>query len=289
MAARQSGSGLLITPSVGLTAFILSHARFDHYGNLLDFPTSTPVFVGAGTREWIGGGDEAAEKGEKGLVSFPSSFLKDRTFIETDQIKAKAAHGARVKHAKVGPFERAWDWLGDGSLFIASAEGHCPGHQVMLAKTSHDPTPSWVLLSGDAAHQQALYHPLPAPLELGAESLCSTRPHHDAVYRSVDDLRATAGFFDRASADAIVDGPIPVESAACMQEFPDKAMRTLAALSRLEACHDVMVVLRVAKPKCIVQNGKGELTNDALNPVAQLTRARAHSRARAQIRRRSCG
>lgn len=106
-----------------MTAFILSHARFDHYGSLLDFPTSTPVFVGAGTREWIGGGDEAAEKGENGLVSFPSSFLKDRTFIETDQVKTKAAHGDRVKEAKVGPFERAWDWLGDGSLFIASAEG----------------------------------------------------------------------------------------------------------------------------------------------------------------------
>lgn len=105
--------GVATIDEIGLTGIILSHAHFDHYGNLLDFLASIPVFVGAGALDWIGGGDEAANRGakrdEKGNESFPSSFLKDRTITETNQVKAKAAHGDRVKETKVGPFERAQD------------------------------------------------------------------------------------------------------------------------------------------------------------------------------------
>ena len=110
---------------VGLSGLILSHAHVDHYGNLLDFPTSLPVFVGGGTMEWVGGGDEVAKKGEKGLMSFSASFLKNRTFIEMPDVASKAEDKvkARVKEVKVGPFEKAWDWFGDGSLVLASAEG----------------------------------------------------------------------------------------------------------------------------------------------------------------------
>lgn len=110
---------------VGLSGIILSHAHVDHYGNLLDFPTSLPVFVGPGTMDWVGGGEDAAKRGEKGLMSFPSSFLKNRTFIEMNDVKSKASDKikSRVKETKVGPFEKAWDWFGDGSIVIASAEG----------------------------------------------------------------------------------------------------------------------------------------------------------------------
>lgn len=110
---------------IGFSGIILSHAHVDHYGNLLDFPTSLPVFVGPDTMDWVGGGEDAAKKGEKGLMSFPSSFLKDRTFIEMDKIASKAGDKikSRVKETKVGPFDMAWDWFGDGSIVVASAEG----------------------------------------------------------------------------------------------------------------------------------------------------------------------
>lgn len=216
---------------IELTGIILSHAHVDHYGNLLDFPTSIPVFVRPGTMDWVGGGEDAAKKGEKGLMSFPSSFLKDRTFIEM------------VKETQVGPFEKAWDWFGDGSVLMAIAEGHCHGHMVLLAKTTSAPNPTYVLLSGDAAHQQALYHPLPPPLQLNKESLCASPPKYSHAYATEDDRRATPGYFDRTSAEAVVDKPITEDKASCMQDSPDKAMRTLAALSRMEACADVMVVL----------------------------------------------
>lgn len=260
---------------IGLSGIVLSHAHVDHYGNLLNFPTSLPVFVGPGTMDWVGGGEDAAEKGEKGLISFPSSLLKNHSFIEMDRIASSNVNGSikeRVKTIKVGPFDQAWDWFGDGSIIIASAEGvgplrydmaspllvrpltytlfslqtlmqHCHGHMVLLAKTTSSPEPSYVLLSGDAAHQQALYHPLPPPLQLNAESLCSSVARYDKPYALEADRRATPGYFDRTSAEAVTDRAIPDDQVSCMQDFPDKAMRTLAALSRMEACADVMVVL----------------------------------------------
>lgn len=231
---------------IGLSGIILSHAHVDHYGNLLDFPASLPVYVGPGTMDWIGGGEDAAKKGEKGLILFPTSFLHNRTFIEMDQIGNTASETvrARVKPTKVGPFEQAWDWFGDGSVVIASAEGHCHGHMVLFAKTTSQPTPTYVLLSGDAAHQQALYHPLPPPLQLNRESLVASSPQeYSHRYAPDQDRRATPGYFDRTSAEAVTETAVPEASAYCMQEFPNKAMRTLAALSRLEACNDVMVVL----------------------------------------------
>ncbi|EST08562.2 Beta-lactamase-like protein [Kalmanozyma brasiliensis GHG001] len=233
---------------IGLSGIILSHAHVDHYGNLLDFPTSLPVFVGPGTMDWVGGGEDAAEKGEKGLMSFPSSFLKDRTFVEMDSISGSSVDAKikdRVKSTIVGPFDQAWDWFGDGSIIIASAEGHCHGHMVLLAKTTSSPKPTYVLLSADAAHQQALYHPLPPPLQLNAESLCSSAARYNEPYASETDQRATPGYFDRTSAEA--------------------AMRTLAALSRMEACADVMVVLahEIEFVKAVgLQEGSELIVND---------------------------
>lgn len=115
----------------------------------------------------------------------------------------------------------------------------------LLAKTNSQPKSNYVLLAGDAAHQQALYHPLPPPLELNKENLCSssTAEYNHKSYAPETDFRATPGYFDRSSGKAVTDRAIPQDMASCMQDFPDKAMRTLAALSRLEACADVMVVL----------------------------------------------
>ncbi|SJX62152.1 uncharacterized protein SRS1_13000 [Sporisorium reilianum f. sp. reilianum] len=228
---------------IGLSGIILSHAHMDHYGNLLDFPASLPVFVGPGTMDWVGGGEDAAKRGEKGLMTFPTSFLEGRAFIEMQNIAESDVDDrikSRIRDAKVGPFERVWDWFGDGS--------HCHGHMVLCAKTTSSPSPTYVLLTGDAAHQQALYHPLPPPLQLNAESLSTpaAAEHNERQpYASESDRRATPGFFDRGSGAAVTERAIAHDSASCMQVlFPrNKAMRTLAALSRLEACADVMVVL----------------------------------------------
>ena len=125
-------SGAASIEELKLDGIILSHAHVDHYGNLLKFPTTLPVFVGPGTMDWVGGGEEAAERGEKGLRSFPSSFLKGgRRFIEVQNVKSASAAGTevegklkqRVKDAKVGTFDTAWDWFGDGSVYLCQAKG----------------------------------------------------------------------------------------------------------------------------------------------------------------------
>ena len=53
-------------------------------------------------------------------------------------------------YSPFGPFDRALDFFGDGSLYIVDAPGHLPGHVNVLARTSADG--GWVYLAGDSAH-----------------------------------------------------------------------------------------------------------------------------------------
>lgn len=105
---------------------MISYAHMDHYGSLRDLDASLPVFVGPETMDWIGGGEDAAPKGEKELMTFSTSFLKDCTFIETDCIRSSKIDErikTRIKDIKAGPFDKARDFFGDGSVSVASAEG----------------------------------------------------------------------------------------------------------------------------------------------------------------------
>ena len=76
--------------------------------------------------------------------SYPSDLLPaDRTeFLDPSNWVA------------VGPFPRALDYYGDGSLYIVDAPGHLPGHINILARTSADG--AWVYLAGDSAHDWRL-------------------------------------------------------------------------------------------------------------------------------------
>ncbi|CCF49551.1 hypothetical protein NDA14_007680 [Ustilago hordei] len=122
-------------------------------------------------------------------------------------------------------------------------EQHCPGHLALLARTTSSP-PTYALLYDNSAHQQALYHPSPSPLELNKESLSSSEvSHHAKTYCEEQDTRAAPPLFDPSSSEAVTERAIADDKASCMHGLPDKAMRTLAALSRSKACSDVMVVL----------------------------------------------
>ena len=56
----------------------------------------------------------------------------------------------------LGPFPRAIDWAGDGSLYIVDAPGHMPGHVNALVRTS--PDGGWIFLASDSAHDRRLLH-----------------------------------------------------------------------------------------------------------------------------------
>lgn len=54
----------------------------------------------------------------------------------------------------IGPFPHAYDFFGDGSLYIIDAPGHNAGHINILTRTSE--TGGWIYLAGDSAHDVRL-------------------------------------------------------------------------------------------------------------------------------------
>jgi len=117
----------------------LSHCHWDHTGNPALFPKSK-VLVGAESRELFNPGYPADP-----TSTFASDLLPEgRTeFLQVDD-----------KWVPIGPFPRALDFYGDGSLYIVDAPGHLPGHVNLLARTSADG--GWVYLAGDSAHDWRL-------------------------------------------------------------------------------------------------------------------------------------
>ncbi|KAJ7489548.1 Metallo-hydrolase/oxidoreductase [Mycena latifolia] len=100
---------------------ILSHLHFDQYDELLaGYPHTTTSDVLA------------------------NSVPLDRThFLAPSEFTTS-----------IGPFTRAMDYFGDGSLYLIDAAGHMSGHINALARTSSDG--SWIYLGSDTAHDVRL-------------------------------------------------------------------------------------------------------------------------------------
>lgn len=117
----------------------ISHVHWDHIGNTELF-TKTKFILG--------------EEG-KGLIvsAFPenpkSEFLTNVPPVE-QTLYLPASDSDTVSWKPVGPFPRAYDFYGDGSLYIVDSPGHLPGHINILARTSDDG--SWIFLAGDSVH-----------------------------------------------------------------------------------------------------------------------------------------
>ncbi|KAI3618246.1 hypothetical protein WG66_005629 [Moniliophthora roreri] len=118
----------------------LSHVHFDHVGDTRPFKKAT-FLVGGPSKGLLTPGYPADPN-----AYFASDLLPiDRTrFLDT--------YGPDWK--PLGPFPRALDFYGDGSLYITDAAGHLPGHINIVARTSADG--GWILLGGDSAHNWRL-------------------------------------------------------------------------------------------------------------------------------------
>ncbi|KAG6908115.1 hypothetical protein DXG01_006084 [Tephrocybe rancida] len=116
----------------------LSHCHFDHIGDTKLFPTSNFI-VGADAASLFNPGYPSDSTSE-----FASDLLPpDRTtFLSPEE------------WAPIGPFPRALDYHGDGSIYIIDAPGHCPGHVNLLVRTSAEG--GWVYLAGDSGHLWSL-------------------------------------------------------------------------------------------------------------------------------------
>ncbi|KAF9267457.1 Metallo-hydrolase/oxidoreductase [Marasmius fiardii PR-910] len=116
----------------------LSHVHFDHVGDTRPFTNST-FLVGGQSKSLFSPGYPADPNS-----AFASDLLPEgRTeFLDMKDWKP------------LGPFPRALDYYGDGSLYITDAAGHLPGHINVVARTSADG--GWILLGGDSAHHWRL-------------------------------------------------------------------------------------------------------------------------------------
>ncbi|KIK69581.1 hypothetical protein GYMLUDRAFT_511899 [Collybiopsis luxurians FD-317 M1] len=111
----------------------LSHCHFDHFGDTSPFVNSQFI-VGSESKGLFDPGYPADPDSQYPINLLPKGRTK---FIDTRHLPP------------LGPFPHALDFYGDGSLYIVEAEGHCPGHVVLVARTSSE---GWILLGGDSAH-----------------------------------------------------------------------------------------------------------------------------------------
>ncbi|KAF8998789.1 Metallo-hydrolase/oxidoreductase [Cyathus striatus] len=121
-----------------ITNVCLSHCHWDHVGNTSPFTQC----------EFIVGGDS------KTLFS-PGYPLDSKSRFAADLLPSDRTHFLSPEEwLPIGPFPRALDFYGDGSLYIIDSPGHLPGHINILARTSSDG--GWIYLAGDSAHHRYL-------------------------------------------------------------------------------------------------------------------------------------
>ncbi|TBU41374.1 Metallo-hydrolase/oxidoreductase [Dichomitus squalens] len=117
----------------------ISHIHFDHTGVPKAFPNAT-FLLGAGAKSVI----ETQGPDFEGTI-----YAVDVPFERTNFLDPSTE-----EWVPIGPFPRALDFYGDGSLYIVDAPGHVPGHINVLARTSANG--GWVFLAGDSAHDWRL-------------------------------------------------------------------------------------------------------------------------------------
>jgi len=127
----------------------ISHLHWDHIGDPNDFRGRTKFILGGESKALLA----------SAYPTVPDSCIladcppADQTIFLSSGANEPTRTVALEVDAKwepIGPFPRAYDFYGDGSLYIVDAPGHVPGHINILARTSSDG--SWILLAGDSVH-----------------------------------------------------------------------------------------------------------------------------------------
>jgi len=107
-------------PASSITHVIFSHPHFDHCGDPARFPNAI-VTVGQGTQAFV-------------RPAFPIN--PDSRFLEATFPEGRTRELNDEDYTtSVGPYKKAHDFFGDGSLYLLDAPGHMAGHQIGFAKT----------------------------------------------------------------------------------------------------------------------------------------------------------
>jgi len=161
---------------------LISHMHFDHIGDPTEFieRTNATFIVGPGSDKLV----------QDGYPGNPASEFHEST-LPKDPARLRVLQGSDFNTA-IGPFPRAMDLLGDGSLYVIDSPGHLPGHVNVLIRTSSDG--GWIYLASDAAHDVRMINAgkdiavFPAP---NGKVLCA---HHspEAARENIASIRAVS-------------------------------------------------------------------------------------------------
>ncbi|EJU00789.1 Metallo-hydrolase/oxidoreductase [Dacryopinax primogenitus] len=174
-----------------VSGVIISHRHWDHTGNIAPFPKA----------EVVGGID-----------TFNADLGRQTAGRQT-----LVLDWSRVKSSKIGSFDHAYDYFGDGSIWLCDSAGHTAGHLSALVRTTPSPNATYVLLSGDTCHHPFLISPTTHNFRL------ATYPARGGS----DNPRKHPGL------------PPP----CCMHSDMERAWDTVCRTRRMEAEDNVMVVL----------------------------------------------
>lgn len=131
-------------PPEGVDTVIFSHAHWDHCRPIRAlFPRATGYF-GPGTAEFCGAGHFSATGEELADVPWDGNFFHP-------EHRTESWEALRGPWKRFGPFERAMDFLGDGTMWVIQAPGHMGGNLACAVRIEGG---EWVLLASDCCHSR---------------------------------------------------------------------------------------------------------------------------------------
>ena len=206
----------------------------DHTGDPSTFPSLTDLIVGPGFKDAFVPAYPTKQDSPVAESAYEGRNLREIDF-DTE------GKGLKLGRCK------AFDFYGDGSLFLLDTPGHAIGHICALARTSADPD-EFMYLGGDIAHHGGEFRPtqwLPLPEQIDpspvqppykSKTVCP-----GAVFESIHPKKSsTEPFVIPATVNAMhKDGNEAKETIDKMTEF-DAYDNVLTVIAHDESLYDVV-------------------------------------------------
>lgn len=204
-------------PLSSVTAIVLSHWHFDHFGDPSLFPSDISLVVGPGFKSAFTPGYPATP-----TSPIPESALAGRDIVELDF----SDHLSFI----IGGLQ-AIDYFSDGSLYLLSTPGHAIGHISALARVNIDAEgqSSFILLAGDLCHHPGELRPsasvpLPEVVDPRVPGICPS------LYQAIHPTHS-------------INTPFYVPAEGPFNADPCEMKKTINTVAAFDLHPDIMVLL----------------------------------------------